>query len=353
MGAGGVERSFINLSKEFSRRGHGVKFISLSDIRSTYNENIKVIKLNSKRTMFSIGKLSKTFKDEDPDLIISAQYYANIIAIISRKISKNKSKIIISERNHLSSELKKLTYFKRLIISYLVKFFYRRADLIYGNSDEVCNDLKKNFNLKYRIKKIFNASFVENINELSKEKVNDEWITNANVPLITYVGRLEPQKDIDTLLKSFEILNSTQDSKLLVIGDGSEKKKLLKCSPEIKSKIKHIDFDENPYKYLKHCDILLLTSIYEGMPNILIEAQALKLPIVATNCPGGTSEVLLDGKTGLLAKTGNPEDIADKILKLINNEKIKTKFKFNYQKSIERFDPRKTVNILLEEIGQI
>ena len=353
MGLGGVERSFINLSKEFRSNGHDVKFVSLNNIKNTYNEDIKLIKLNSKRTVLSVNKLSNTFNDENPDLIISAQYYANIIAIISSKISKNKGKIIISERNHLSSELKKLNYFKRLIISSLVKFFYGRADLIYGNSDEVCNDLKKNFNLKNKIKKILNASYTENINKLSKEKVHDEWITRANVPLLAYVGRLEPQKDIDTLLKSFEILNNHHDSKLLIIGDGSEKKKLLKCTAKIKSKIKHIDFDENPYKYLKHCDILLLTSIYEGMPNILIEAQAMKLPIVATNCPGGTSEVLLNGETGLLAKTGDPKDIVNKILELIGNEKIKNKFTLNYQKSIERFDPKKAVKVLLKEVSQI
>ena len=353
MGLGGVERSFINLSKEFKNKGHSVKFVSLNDIKSTYNEDIELIKLNSTRTVFSINKLSKTFNNENPDLVISAQYYANIIAVISSKISKNKAKIIISERNHLSSELKKLNYFKRLIIRYLVKFFYKKADLIYGNSDEVCNDLKKKFNLKNKTRKILNASFAENINKLSKEKINDEWIIKSNVPLLAYVGRLEPQKDIDTLLKSFEILNSHHDSKLLIIGDGSEKEKLLKCTAEIKSKIKHINFDENPYKYLKHCNILLLTSIYEGMPNILIEAQAMKMPIVATNCPGGTSEALLNGKTGLLAKTGDPKDIANKILELIHNEKIKNKFTLNYHKSIKRFDPKKAVNVLLEEVSRI
>ena len=97
---------------------------------------------------------------------------------------------------------------------------------------------------------------------------------------------------------------------------------------------------------------MLLTSIYEGMPNILIEAQVMKMPIVATNCPGGTSEVLLNGDTGLLAKTGDPKDIANKILELIDNKKIKNKFSLNYQKSIERFDPKKAVKVLLEEVNR-
>ena len=73
--------------------------------------------------------------------------------------------------------------------------------------------------------------------------------------MLAYVGRLEPQKDIGTLLKSFELFNNHHDSKLLIIGDGSEKEKLLNALMRLRQKIKHINFDENPYKYLKHCNI--------------------------------------------------------------------------------------------------
>ena len=145
MGQGGVERSFINLSKELEQINHTVKFVTLNKIKTSYEEELNTIKLNSKRTLFSIIKLSKIINDESPDVLISAQYYANIVAIISNQLSKNKTKIIISERNHLTSALKKYNFIKKIIIKFLIKFLYEKSDLIYGNSESVCKDLKKNF----------------------------------------------------------------------------------------------------------------------------------------------------------------------------------------------------------------
>ena len=148
MGQGGVERSFINLSKELIRKGHNVKFVSLNKIATTYSEKLEIIKLNSNRTIFSIIKLTKVIEAENPDILISAQYYANITAIISNQISKSKTKIIISERNHLTSVLKKYNFFKKLLIKFLIRSLYNKADLIFGNSESVCEDLKEKFIFK-------------------------------------------------------------------------------------------------------------------------------------------------------------------------------------------------------------
>ena len=211
MGQGGVERSFINLSKELINKGHDVKFVCLNTIKSTYNENLEVIKLNSRRTLFSMIKLSKVIEYETPDILISAQYYANIAAIISKKISKHKIKIIISERNHLTSALSKYSFLRSLFIKFLIKPTYKRADLIFGNSESVCDDLKGRFVFKNKIKvkKILNPAFIEIVLKQSEYKVNDQWITESDVPILVYVGRLEAQKDIDTLLKGFELINNT------------------------------------------------------------------------------------------------------------------------------------------------
>ena len=340
MGQGGVERSFINLSIELIKKGHDVKFVCLNKPKSAYSQELSVIKLNSKRTLFSMIKLSKVIEYEAPDILISAQYYANIASIISNKISKNKTKIIISERNHLTSALTKYSLLKSLLIKFLIKLTYKRADLVFGNSESVCKDLKEKFvfnNLK--VKKILNPAFIENILKQSEEKVNDPWITDSDVPILVYVGRLEAQKDIDTLLRGFELINKTHKSKLLIIGSGSEKEKLDHSPLYKKNLIKQIEFDENPYKYLKYCNVFLLTSIYEGMPNVLIEAQILGMPIVATNSPGGTSEALLNGKAGLLANMKDAEDISKKVNILLTNKEVVSKLSLNFEKSLERFNP--------------
>ena len=153
------------------------------------------------------------------------------------------------------------------------------------------------------------------------------------------MGRLEAQKDIDTLLKGFELINKTHKSKLLIIGSGSEKEKLSHSTLYKKNIIKQIEFDENPYKYIKHCNVFLLTSTYEGMPNVLIEAQILGMPIVATDSPGGTSEALLDGNAGLLANMKDAEDISKKVHILLTDKEIISNLSLNFEKSLERFNP--------------
>ena len=353
MGQGGVERSFINLSKELEQINHTVKFVTLNKIKTSYEEELNTIKLNSKRTLFSIIKLSKIINDESPDVLISAQYYANIVAIISNQLSKNKTKIIISERNHLTSALKKYNFIKKIFIKFLIKFLYEKSDLIYGNSESVCKDLKKNFIKKSKVVKILNPFNPQNIIKMSKEKIDDKWISESNVPILVYIGRLEQQKDISTLIKSFELLNTNHEAKLLIIGDGSQKNKLSEVPSYLRSNIKHIGFDSNPYKYLKYCDCMVLTSTYEGMPNVLIEAQVVGIPIVATDSPGGTSEVLGYGKTGILAETGNPKDISEKILTVLKDKKIVSKLTNNFNESIKRFDPVKISSQLLKEIDNL
>jgi glycosyltransferase involved in cell wall biosynthesis len=351
MGQGGVERSFINLSKELIKKGHNVKFVCLNKIVSAYKEELSEIKLNSRRTLFSIIKLSKVIEYEAPDILISAQYYANIAAIISNKISKNKTKIIISERNHLTSALTKYSLLKRRLIKFLIKLTYKRADLIFGNSESVCEDLKEKFVFKnnIKVKKILNPAFIEIVLKQSEEKVYDKWITDSDVPILVYVGRLEAQKDIDTLLKGFELINKTHKSKLLIIGSGSEREKLGHSPLNKKNLIKQIEFDENPYKYLKHCNVFLLTSIYEGMPNVLIEAQILGIPIVATDSPGGTSEALLNGKAGLLANMKDAKDISKKVNILLNNKEVVSNLSLNFEKSLERFNPKKISDQIILE----
>ena len=98
---------------------------------------------------------------------------------------------------------------------------------------------------------------------------------------------------------------------------------------------------------------MVLTSTYEGMPNVLIEAQVVGIPIVATDSPGGTSEVLGYGKTGILAETGNPKDISEKILTVLKDKKIVSKLTNNFNESIKRFDPVKISSQLLKEIDNL
>ena len=157
---------------------------------------------------------------------------------------------------------------------------------------------------------------------------------------IINIARFTDQKDHLTLLKSFEIVKKKISSKLLIMGYGKnkkiinnfiKKKKLNKC-------VKVINFQKNPYNFLHKADIFVLTSKYEGLPNVLLEAQTLKKFIITSDCPTGPKEILKNGKYGDLFKIGDYKILAKKILNYNKNSKIyRTKTQLAY-KDLNRFD---------------
>jgi len=356
MDIGGVEKSFLTLSNQLLEKGNKVSIVTLNQSKNllNYDNKIEIISLKTSRSILSLFKLSKILSEKKPDILISAQYYANIIAMLSSMFSKHKVKVILSERLHLSSTLKQYNFFKKIILKLMVKLTYPNSDLIYGNSESVCADLRENYvNKSTKIIKIFNPSSSKNIIKLSKEEVSDPWISNSEVPIILYVGRLSFQKDIPTMLKTYKFITKEINSKLLIIGDGSQRKLVEKFklnNPKLKKQIKLIGYSKNPYKFFKYSKVFLLTSLYEGLPNVLIESQILGTPIVATDSPGGTAEVLENGKAGLLADTKDAQKLSEKTLSILKNEYSSKKLKETMNLSIKRFDPSLVTEQLVYEI---
>lgn len=155
------------------------------------------------------------------------------------------------------------------------------------------------------------------------------------------VARFEEQKDHMTLVKAFLILTSKIKYKLLLIGDGSKKSEIKKFIYE--KKLKNIKLKgalDNPFPYIKKADVFILSSIYEGLPNVLLESIALNKAVISSNCPTGPSEILDKGKGGILFKTGDAKDLAKKILYYVKNRK-KIKKKINYaKKRMNRFESK-------------
>jgi|TARA_B110000438_G_scaffold191321_1_gene182954 glycosyltransferase involved in cell wall biosynthesis len=359
MSVGGVERSFLSLTEELSKIGHNVNIITLNKKLDTFEydkSSITFFHLDKKRTLYSIIAISKLINELNPDVFISAQYYANISSIISKLLSKNTPLMILSERLHLSSILSRYSLIKRIILTFLIKKTYKKADLVYGNSEQVCSDLINYVNDKVPIIKILNSSSSENIINKSKEIVSDPWITESSEPIILSVGRLSPQKNIHTLLDAFKILFSELRVKLLIIGNGPDKKivkDFINNNFELSNFIQLEGEQKNPYKYFKHSKIFVLTSLYEGMPNVLIESQILGVPSVTTDSPGGSSEAVGYGKYGLLAKIKDPEDIANKMKRLLVDESQRSLIQEKMQLSLQRFKPKNISRILIKEIEKL
>jgi glycosyltransferase involved in cell wall biosynthesis len=208
--------------------------------------------------------------------------------------------------------------------------------------------MNKSFNLNCKC--IYNPLNKSEILQKSKEKINLSFFEKKRRELkIINVSRFTEQKDHITILKSAEILKRKKiQFKLLLIGNGYEKLKMKKFIKDKKLEkfVKIIRFQKNPYQFINKSDVFILSSKYEGLPNVLLEAAVLKKFIISTNCQTGPKEILLNGKGGFLFKIGDYKDLANKIIRFKKNKKkyfnkVRISYKaldrFNYKSNIKKY----------------
>ena len=317
------------------------------------NKKINYKILKSKSTFFSIFHLKNYIKDQIiknesyKNIIISNQNFANVITMISlNKLTKIKKVLI--ERNHLN-ELKYFRNFKdfikKQVILIFIKIFYSKSDAVVGISKQLSNDLSKFINKK--VITIYNPSFEEKIiknNKAIKTKID------TKKKIILNVGYLEKQKDQITILKSINILKRYyQNFLLILVGNGNEYsnlKKYIKKNFLIKY-VKIYKNVKNPTFFYKKADLFILSSIYEGLGNVLVEALKYKCPVITSSCNSGPMEIILNGKYGDFFEPGDYKDLSKKILNHLSRpEKLRKKLmipkshfdKFSLKKNIYEFN---------------
>jgi glycosyltransferase involved in cell wall biosynthesis len=167
-----------------------------------------------------------------------------------------------------------------------------------------------------RCEVILNAVDVVRITALAKESIDDPWLTVSAPPLLVSVGTLTPRKDMGTLLRALAIVRRSRECNLLFLGDGSERRELEALTRELglEQCVRMPGFVANPFPWMARAEVLLSASLAEGCPNVIQQALALGTAIVATDCPGGTSEVLENGRWGRLVPMRDPPAMAEGIL---------------------------------------
>ena len=341
---GGVEKNLfiiknyiskkINVSIITANNNHKKKFskkINFFTPEKNFNNASRFIK-----NIISIILFFKNFKKKD---VIILSFQANITAIILAKIFKKK--III--RSNTSPEKFAQNFWKK----YIFKFFFKYADVIVVNS----------INFKKQIKTFFNLNSICIYNSLENKiikKQKNVFFKKRTLKIIS-IGRLTDQKDHLTLIKAFRIVSEKIDSRLMIIGRGEKLNQLKNYVREydLKNKVNFFGYSNNPEALLKNADLFILTSKYEGLPNVLIEAQNLNIPIISSNCPTGPSEILLSGKLGQLFTVGDYQALSKKIVEFNNNKKKFLKKSKLAKKFLNRFNPIKNCSKYLDIIMKL
>lgn len=337
MNGGGAERVMLALANGLAEKGIRVDLV-LNRVEGPYikdaSPKVNIVNLGTSRVLNSIIPLSKYLHKEKPDAILSAMNYVNIATILAQLISGSDTKVIVSEHNNLTESKKELSFIKGRILTSLMSWAYRKANGIVavsnGVADALTNELKIDRN---KITTIYNPIFSEDLIKRSQELILHPWINKTAPPLILGVGRLAPQKDFKTLIHAFKQVLEKKDCNLIILGEGElrpELEKLIK-SLNLDDNVQLPGFVDNPYAWMSHADLFVLSSIREGFGNVIVEAMACGTPIVSTDCPSGPYEILEGGKWGELVPSSDSNLLAEAIIKSLNSptqKDVKTRAAF-------------------------
>ena len=345
IGGGGVEKNLYIIANHLATKIKRIKLCTLSkDKRKKFNKKISFICPNKStynnlnirfKYLICLFILFKFLINNRNSVVFAFQ--ANIYCILLCKLLN--IKIIVRSNSSPSgwyhNFLKKIIYKK--IIS--------KADKVIVNSLEFKNQMEREFNIK--VKCILNPLNLKSIDKKSKKGKSDNFFkTKKKCVKLINLGRFTEQKSQITILKAVNILKESLYLKLLIIGRGVEKEnmQLYIKDNNLGEYVKLRDFIDNPFKIIKQSDIFILSSKYEGLPNVLLEAASLKKFIISTKCPTGPKEILSNGKGGLFFKINDHKDLASKIKSVIKDKRyMKKKIEFCY-KNLHRFNYKKNLN---------
>ena len=345
---GGIERSLSRISKGLIERGWEVVVLTseVSEEGKSYFENsVKFIIVNTLfkkqnsiafqflKNIILFFKFKKIINENGVDLVLAAKNLP--MAVLLKKYSKSEFKLFLREAvNPFTAAKNQRSYINSKLVIFLKKKLYPYADKIIAISEGVKKSLVDQLKMSpNKIDVIYNPAGDERIIELSKEKVEKNYFNN-NFNIIN-IGRLTKQKDHITLLKAMKIVLKKVQCNLIIIGEGSERDNIYKFiqDNDLESNVNLIGYKSNPWKYLSRSDLFVLSSIWEGFGNVIVESMMLGVPVISSDCNSGPSEILDEGKYGDLFEIRDYHKLSELILKEFNSSESKKKLNLGLQRS--------------------
>jgi glycosyltransferase involved in cell wall biosynthesis len=335
---GGAERVMLNLASSIARAGIKVDLV-LIKAEGSYLEQVpdevRIVDLNisdldkgrsfklptSFQSTTSLPKLIRYLRQEKPTALLSATHYPNEIAVLAKYLARVSTRVVVSEHTTLSVEARRVEQVSARLAPLTARLFYPWADRIIAVSQGVAKDLSRLTGIPAaKMRVIYNPVITPELTEKAKETVEHPWLATGEPPVVLGSGRFVDQKDFSTLIRAFAKVRQVRPARLMMLGSGPEEKKLKALVSElgIEKDVAWVGFADNPFAYMKRGAVFALSSAWEGLPTVLIEALAVGIPVVSTDCPSGPKEILDGGKYGELVPVGDVEALAEGILRVLS-----------------------------------
>ena len=320
LAGGGAQKVFLHLGQGFAERGAEVHLV-LARAEGPYlpivPDSVQIVDLCAPRVLRSLPGLVRYLRKSRPVALLSALDHANVVALWAQKLARVSTRVVVTVHNTPSVSSARAPTLLGRLMPYWVKPFYPWAHAIVVVSKGAADDLMRCVEPPARkVHVIYNPIVTPDLFHRAEAPLSHAWFQPGQPPVILGVGRLTLQKDFPTLLRAFAIVQAQRPARLMILGEGELRAELehLAAQLGIKDKLALPGFVENPYPYLKGAAVFVLSSRWEGLPTVLVEALALGTPVVSTNCPSGPAEVLAECNYGKLVPIGDVESMAQAIL---------------------------------------
>lgn len=383
LAGGGAERVMLNLAGAFCARGHRVDLVvcrAEGEFRDQVPKGVTLVELlrapsriwsrlrvlaadpaglasllrpillpisTSSRVRY-LPDLVHYLRRERPQVLLSAMTDLNLVALWARRLAKVPTELVISEHITLSQSVQSSTNRRKWRYRFLLPLVARTypwAEAIVAVSTGVADDLSARTAIpRKRILTIYNPIVTPDLEEKSKAACAHPWFAPGSPPVLLAVGRFTAQKDFPTLLRAFARVQRARPARLLILGEGEQRSKLEGLVRElgVAADVALPGFVLNPFQYMARAAVLVLSSLYEGLPTVVIEALACGCPVVSTDCPSGPAEILERGSYGALVPVGDVEAMAKAIHAALDGahdaKRLKTRAaEFSLERAAEQY----------------
>jgi glycosyltransferase involved in cell wall biosynthesis len=288
-----------------------------------------------------------------PDGIIAATAPLNLVAFLARRLARSSAPLVMTEHNRFAVERDTGgSTWRYDCPPLLVRHAYAEADALVAVSDGIADEMASFAGLpRDRVATVYNPVAGPHLAERAAEPLDHPWLQPGEPPVILGVGMLKPQKDFATLVRAFAQLRAKRAARLVILGDARGDAKDIACKADllelpaalgVAADVQFPGFADNPQAWMARAKCFVLSSRWEGLGNVLIEALACGCPVVATDCPSGPAEILAGGTYGRLVPVGTPEAMADAIAATLDNPPVPDDLRaradhFSIERSVERY----------------
>lgn len=321
---GGAERAFVTLARGLADLGHRVDLVAgtaTGPLRAEISPLVRVVDLAAPRMVASLPGLIRYLRRERPERLYSALEGAGILALLARRLAGRRAiQVVPSIRNTLSDEARHATSKRKLMLR-LARWLYPSADAIIAVSQGVATDASRVLRLPASTFIVVrNPTLTPELRRAAAAPVDHPWFDPKTVPVIMGCGRLVPQKDFATLIEAFALIRAQRSCRLLILGEGPLRRDLVRLAEQrgVATDLALPGFDPNPYRFMARSDVFVLSSLFEGSPNVIVQALASGAPVVSTDCPSGPSEILAGVPRGRLVPVGDARRMASEISAILS-----------------------------------